>query len=125
MALLTTFKHLGRLSWTAEIEVRVDDVLHVLKSCTQLQAVTFQNARLVQGLSRSWARKSEEKPDLIKVDDEGWTNTSLRFLTWKDVILKLWVNFVGPKQVQHCTRQRPSKGQKGGGTAQPSSRYHV
>ncbi|KAG0344465.1 hypothetical protein BGZ54_005848, partial [Gamsiella multidivaricata] len=87
--------------WSALTDVRIDDILFVLKSCSHLQSLALAINSLVEELDEAKVEEIDGiknssltvdvAPELVKVDDDGWASTSLRVLSWGNVML-------GPRQ---------------------------
>ncbi|KAG0369783.1 hypothetical protein BGZ54_008872 [Gamsiella multidivaricata] len=84
MTPLASLKRLEDLSWEAATEVRIDDVLFILKSCSQLKSLALSLVTLIEEFKDTNASARR----LIKVDDNSmWANTSLRYLNWDSLTL--------------------------------------
>ncbi|KAG0353046.1 hypothetical protein BC939DRAFT_493631 [Gamsiella multidivaricata] len=101
MTPVSAFKHLEDFYWSALTDVRIDDILFVLKSCSHLKSLALTINTLVEELDEAKVEEIDGfknsslivdvVPELVKVDDAGWASTSLRALSWGNVML-------GPRQ---------------------------
>ncbi|KAI7821726.1 hypothetical protein BC939DRAFT_455224 [Gamsiella multidivaricata] len=92
MTPVSAFKHLEDFYWNALINVRIDDILFVLKSCSHLKTLALTINTLVEELGEAKVEDIDGikdsslivdvVPELVKVDDAGWASTSLRTLSW-------------------------------------------
>ncbi|KAI7821731.1 hypothetical protein BC939DRAFT_504253 [Gamsiella multidivaricata] len=111
MTPVSAFKHLEDFYWNVLTDVRIDDILFVLKSCSQLQSLALTINLLVEELDeakveeidgiKSSSLVADAVPELVKVDDDGWTSTSLRVLSWVSMPFRAssWNSvMLGPRQ---------------------------
>ncbi|KAG0306875.1 hypothetical protein BGZ98_001528 [Dissophora globulifera] len=94
---VAAFANLEDLSWDDSLSVfRVDDILHVLKSCHRLKSLALCNITITEELGHQVARaptavaecRGENKsPDLIHIDDAGWESNTLECIHWLSVKL--------------------------------------
>ncbi|KAF9192699.1 hypothetical protein BGZ51_005088 [Haplosporangium sp. Z 767] len=96
LTLAASLPNLEQFSWTGlNNEIRVDDILYVLKSCIRLRSLCLSHIVLVEELLELTPADNPEEPPrtMIKVEDHGWQNTSLRRLDCNLVSL-------GPYQIR-------------------------
>ncbi|KAG0352192.1 hypothetical protein BC939DRAFT_455227 [Gamsiella multidivaricata] len=84
MTPVATLKNLKDFSWCVNTNVRIDDILLVLRNCRQLRSLILERVAIVEELKNAHHEQEpdekKERTGLSKVDDEGWVNTSLRSL---------------------------------------------
>ncbi|KAI7821732.1 hypothetical protein BC939DRAFT_202540 [Gamsiella multidivaricata] len=90
MASVATLKNLEDFSCCVNSKAHIDDILLVLRAYRQLRSLVLQKVIIVEELKdtrdeQEPEEKKEERTGLIRVDDEGWMNTSLRSLTLSTV----------------------------------------
>ncbi|KAG0350512.1 hypothetical protein BGZ54_003773 [Gamsiella multidivaricata] len=110
MTPVSAFKHLEDFYWNVLTDVRIDDILFVLKSCSQLQSLALTISTLVEELNEAKVEEidgiksssliADVVPKLVKVDDDGWASTSLRTLSWGSAML-------GPRQSYDSKQPHP------------------
>ncbi|KAF9275631.1 hypothetical protein BGZ68_010637 [Mortierella alpina] len=64
-------------------KIRIDDILHVLRSCTQLRSLRLAHLYMVEELCPTQPQENlmeQERPAPVKVEDEGWQSRSLQLL---------------------------------------------
>ncbi|KAG0350513.1 hypothetical protein BGZ54_003774, partial [Gamsiella multidivaricata] len=82
MTPVTTLKSLEDFSWNTTANLCIDDILLVLRDCRKLKSLVIIIEELKDARNEQEPEKEEEeRTGLIRVDDEGWMNTSLRSLT--------------------------------------------
>jgi len=82
--IVAAWTNLEDLDWQVKGTLRVDDILHVLKSCTRLKSLALCDVYIVDELPDGSTTGQET---LIKVDDDGWKNIALRSLRFNGVFL--------------------------------------
>ncbi|KAI7821160.1 hypothetical protein BC939DRAFT_504476 [Gamsiella multidivaricata] len=93
MTPVSAFKHLEDFYWNTLTDIRINDILFVLKSCSHLQSLALTINTLVEEIDdiKNSSLIVDGMPELIKVDDDGWARASLRTLSWDSAML-------GPRQ---------------------------
>ncbi|KAF9967833.1 hypothetical protein BGZ70_007980 [Mortierella alpina] len=114
LVLTSALPGLEEFSWIGDVSVigdnhtkmRIDDILHILKSCTKLRSLRLAHVAFVEPTEPQEDLTQQEPMALIKVEDEGWQSNSLQLLDCN------YVDF-GPRQrdegaveqVQPCVRR--------------------
>ncbi|KAF9353949.1 hypothetical protein BGX26_008284 [Mortierella sp. AD094] len=88
-SLVATLSSLEELVWRHGVEMRIDDILYVLKSCRKLTTLTLGYTTIVEELQdvNSTVEPEENPVDVINVDESGWESMSLRSLGCDNVPL--------------------------------------
>ncbi|KAF9191418.1 hypothetical protein BGZ51_007422 [Haplosporangium sp. Z 767] len=109
LTLAALLPNLEQFSWTGlDNEVRVDDILYVLKSCLRLRTLCLSHIVLVEELQELTPADNPEEPPrtMIKVEDHSWQNTSLRRLDCNFVSLGLRrIRATESENVHSCIRR--------------------
>ncbi|KAG0012949.1 hypothetical protein BGZ80_011397 [Entomortierella chlamydospora] len=73
----------------SRLEVRIDDIMFVIKSCRKLATLSLESISIVEELQdvNSTAEPEEDLVDMVKVDETGWESASLRSLRCRHVLL--------------------------------------
>ncbi|KAF8933529.1 hypothetical protein EDD21DRAFT_361977 [Dissophora ornata] len=100
---IANLPNLEALSWEeCGAQTRIDDLLFLLKSCNNLNALDILNNRIIEELQDA----EEIAPDLVRVDDDGWENTALQSLHWQYVTLGPRLTFQDESAHPHpCVRR--------------------
>ncbi|KAG0247652.1 hypothetical protein BG011_001119 [Mortierella polycephala] len=100
LTLAASLQNLEQFSWMGiDSEIRVDDILFVLKSCLRLRSLCLSRITLVEELP-------ELPRTMVKVEDHDWQNTSLRRLECNLVLLgPRQTKATEPEDVHPCIRR--------------------
>ncbi|KAG0346207.1 hypothetical protein BGZ54_005292, partial [Gamsiella multidivaricata] len=90
MTPVAALKNLEDFYWCVNADVHIDAILLVLRDCRQLRSLILERLVIVEDFKdarneQEPEKEMEERTGLIRVDDEGWMNTSLRSLTLNTV----------------------------------------
>ncbi|KAF9105525.1 hypothetical protein BGX27_009584 [Mortierella sp. AM989] len=110
IGLAATLSNLEEFTWKENImhqkQQRIDDILHVVKSCRNLRRLVLSCVIIVEELQNANSTISQEGLDMIKVEESGWENTSLQSIECENIILgKLQSSQVGLEHVHPCIRR--------------------
>ncbi|KAG0246343.1 hypothetical protein B0O80DRAFT_500433 [Mortierella sp. GBAus27b] len=103
MSIVAALSNLEELEWDASGALRVDDILCVLKACSKLRKLALSGVDIVEELQES---ELDNNRTLVKVDDDGWQNATLRTIKCTNIVLGARQSCHDPTKHAHpCVRR--------------------
>ncbi|KAG0368782.1 hypothetical protein BC939DRAFT_195455 [Gamsiella multidivaricata] len=108
ISIVARLTDLRELEWESLSEIRVDDVLFIVKSCPYLHTLILGAITPVERFSNIGVMRSRaaDLKDLVRVDESGWASMSLQSLTFNYPRLEGWYpSSNGPDSVHPFIRR--------------------